>query len=128
MYLGYQINDRTNKEFLAHIAETKEDLLKICTIFSKIDSTEEPVELIDGCFYIGDTIEKAKLMKLSDVIRKERNIKLTATDHLITSDYPIEPNDLIEVKTYRQALRDLPQQEGFPKEIHWPETPNIIKR
>ena len=25
--------------------------------------------------------------------------------------------------TYRQALRDLPRQDGFPFDIHWPERP-----
>lgn len=25
--------------------------------------------------------------------------------------------------TYRQALRDLPKQDGFPFDIHWPERP-----
>jgi len=28
-----------------------------------------------------------------------------------------------EWQTYRQALRDLPQQTGFPKNIDWPEKP-----
>jgi len=25
--------------------------------------------------------------------------------------------------TYRQALRDVPQQAGFPSDINWPTTP-----
>ena len=32
--------------------------------------------------------------------------------------------------TYRQALRDLPRQEGFPFDIHWPVSPasHAVKR
>ena len=29
------------------------------------------------------------------------------------------------MRLYRQALRDLPEQEGFPQEILWPEMPEI---
>jgi hypothetical protein len=29
-------------------------------------------------------------------------------------DYPISQENLEEIKAYRQALRDLPQQPGFP--------------
>jgi len=29
-----------------------------------------------------------------------------------------------EMTTYRQALRDVPQQEGFPNEIDWPDEPS----
>jgi len=28
-----------------------------------------------------------------------------------------------EWQTYRQALRDLPEQEGFPQEVVWPQIP-----
>jgi len=28
-----------------------------------------------------------------------------------------------EWRDYRQALLDIPQQEGFPNEIFWPEVP-----
>jgi len=29
-----------------------------------------------------------------------------------------------EWKNYRQALRDVPQQAGFPNDIEWPEEPS----
>ena len=29
-----------------------------------------------------------------------------------------------EVKAYRQALRDVPQQEGYPLYVTWPVDPN----
>ena len=41
-------------------------------------------------------------------IRKERDRRIAETDYLLAADYPIS------VKAYRQALRDIPQQEGFP--------------
>ena len=62
---------------------------------------------------------------LSLDVRLERNKILSDTDHLIQSDYPISDEKKQEIKVYRQALRDIPQQDGFPDNIVWPEKPVI---
>lgn len=56
-------------------------------------------------------------------IRFERDKRLSETDYMVMPDYPIEADKLETVKAYRQALRDLPAQEGAPwvdTEIPWP--------
>lgn len=60
--------------------------------------------------------------------RRYRDACLTGTDgRANVSDAP--PNDarlsaqLDAWRTYRQALRDLPQQAGFPMTIDWPKYP-----
>ena len=58
-------------------------------------------------------------------VRLERNKLLSDTDHLIQSDYPISDEKKQEIKVYRQALRDIPQQDGFPDNIVWPDKPTI---
>ena len=55
--------------------------------------------------------------------RQKRDRLIAATDYLVTPDYPIESDRLAKVKTYRQALRDIPEQSGFPRTITWPEKP-----
>ena len=55
--------------------------------------------------------------------RQKRDRLIAATDYLVTPDYPIEPDRLAKVKIYRQALRDIPEQEGFPRSITWPDKP-----
>ena len=55
--------------------------------------------------------------------RQKRDRLIAATDYLVTPDYPIEPDKLAKVKIYRQALRDIPEQSGFPRSITWPEKP-----
>ena len=40
-------------------------------------------------------------------------------------DYPISAEQLAEGRAYRQALRDVPLQAGFPQAIDWPEPPII---
>ena len=55
--------------------------------------------------------------------RQKRDRLIAATDYLVTPDYPIESDRLAKVKTYRQALRDVPEQSGFPRTITWPDKP-----
>lgn len=62
---------------------------------------------------------------LSLDVRLERDKLLSDTDHLIQSDYPISDEKKQEIKVYRQTLRDIPQQDGFPDNIAWPDKPVI---
>ncbi|WP_251570711.1 tail fiber assembly protein [Parasutterella muris] len=57
--------------------------------------------------------------------RAQRDRLLSQTDYLVSGDYPISAADLAAVKTYRQALRDVPEQEGFPDSVVWPEMPQV---
>lgn len=66
--------------------------------------------------------------ELADRIRRERDEKLEETDFFVMPDYPSDPKDLEEVKTYRQALRDITKQSDFPKEVTWPELPSVFKK
>ena len=55
--------------------------------------------------------------------RQKRDRLIAVTDYLVTPDYPISDDRLAKIKTYRQALRDVPEQAGFPRTITWPEKP-----
>ena len=66
--------------------------------------------------------------ELAERIRRERDEKLEETDFFVMPDYPSDPKDLEEVKTYRQALRDITKQSGFPKEVTWPELPSVFDK
>ena len=54
---------------------------------------------------------------LAETVRAERNRRLAETDYLFLADQ----GQSDEIKAYRQALRDLTKQEGFPYKIIWPE-------
>ena len=60
---------------------------------------------------------------LATSARQKRDRLIATTDYLVTPDYPIESDRLAKVKIYRQALRDIPEQSGFPRSITWPEKP-----
>ena len=53
-------------------------------------------------------------------IREERNRRLEVTDFHALSDTVMSA----EMTTYRQALRDVPAQGGFPHDITWPTEPS----
>lgn len=64
-------------------------------------------------------------------LRAERDRRLTATDYLLMQDYPLDNTLKEAVRLYRQALRDLPSQEGAPwdgggKETPWPAAPDVV--
>jgi hypothetical protein len=52
-------------------------------------------------------------------VRSERDQKLKETDWMGMSDVTMST----EWATYRQALRDVPSQDGFPHTITWPSEP-----
>jgi hypothetical protein len=54
-------------------------------------------------------------------VRAERDEKLAATDWRASSDLTLPT----EWANYRQALRDIPSQEGFPNTITWPDEPEV---
>ena len=55
--------------------------------------------------------------------RAKRNTLVAETDYLAMPDYPLPEEKRQAVLAYRQALRDVPEQEGFPRQIDWPEKP-----
>lgn len=64
--------------------------------------------------------------ELSTQARTERDRKIAKTDYYMMSDYPSNPQNLEELKVYRQALRDIPKQEGFPRDVRWPDVPKFL--
>lgn len=63
---------------------------------------------------------------LASEIRVQRTSLLEDTDYLMQSDYPITEEQREQLREYRQALRDITKQEGFPVEVVWPEKPSFI--
>ena len=50
---------------------------------------------------------------------------LAATDWTQLADSQLDEEAQAAMRAYRQALRDIPQQEGFPLSVEWPEEPNL---
>ena len=59
--------------------------------------------------------------------RAQRDKLLEDTDWTQVLDAPIDATTREAYRAYRQALRDIPEQEGFPAAITWPELPSVTK-
>ncbi len=65
--------------------------------------------------------------KQAQVIRDKRDKLLSDTDWTQTDDAPLTDADRESMRQYRQALRDITSQSGFPQEIKWPDKPAVTK-
>ena len=66
-----------------------------------------------------DQVEALNEAKAQEV-RDQRNAELVASDWTQVLDAPVDQNAWAE---YRQALRDITSQEGFPHNVVWPVKP-----
>ncbi len=85
------------------------------------------VEQVDGKWYTKYGVNNmdvdaiaAKDEEQAKSVRASRTEKLKDSDWTQVADSPV---DQAAWATYRQALRDITAQEGFPWDIEWPEQP-----
>lgn len=75
---------------------------------------------------VPDGVDDASYVEsASDQIRSKRNALLSETDFYFMPDYPISDEELTALKAYRQALRDITMQAGFPFVVEWPTIPQL---
>ena len=63
-------------------------------------------------------LEAERLESLANAVRAKRDALIKETDFYVLPDYPNAPHGIAE---YRQALRDITEQPGFPHDVTWPE-------
>ena len=92
--------------------------------FAFADGVEQ---MSDGKWYtkysVADMSDEAKAVKdaeQAEKTRSQRNQMLKDSDWTQVADTPV---DKTAWATYRQALRDVTQQSGFPWTIDWPVAP-----
>jgi len=83
-----------------------------------------PKALVDGV-YVDITDEEAAAVQYAPVeaeeaaVRARRDVLLSETDWWAMSDRTMTQAEI----DYRQALRDVPAQAGFPENVTWPTKP-----
>ena len=60
-----------------------------------------------------------KPLSEAETVRAKRDALLAASDHMALADRITD-----EWRTYRQSLRDVPAQDGFPNSVTWPTEPS----
>ena len=83
-----------------------------------------PKALVDGVYIdiTDDELAAAQYSPPETEAKEQRNrrdILLAETDWMASSDRTMTQAEI----DYRQALRDVPQQESFPVDITWPTKP-----
>ena len=76
---------------------------------------------------VPEKTEDEKLTEAKQAVRSKRDALLAESDYYLQPDYPATEEGLKAVKAYRTDLRNVPQQAGFPYDVVWPETPNVLK-
>ena len=64
--------------------------------------------------------EELESIVYSTQVRTKRNKLLASSDWTQVADAPVDQSAWA---TYRQALRDITEQNGFPNEVTWPVEP-----
>ena len=84
-----------------------------------------PNEVVEVKLWVKYTAEeKAEIdAQKAAAVRRERNAKLTECDWTQLNDTPLDNPTKVEWTTYRQALRDITAQVGFPHNVVWPVKP-----
>lgn len=83
------------------------------------------IQQVDGKYQIVEN-PPVSIGVLAENVRSERDRRLAETDYYMMPDYPSDSNNIEEMKAYRQSLRDIPKQEGFPSKFTWPDVPKFL--
>lgn len=78
------------------------------------------IENIDSLLGLDPRTEEQKTNDLIKSIRAQRDMNLLTSDWLVLPDTGFTPEAVAKFKYYRQQLRDIPQQPGFPENVVWP--------
>lgn len=66
---------------------------------------------------------KDRVARAAQIARDTRDALLKETDWVVTRATETGEDIPADMMAYRQTLRDLPEQDGFPEEIDWPKAP-----
>lgn len=103
--------------------------------------TDELYQSLDGKYYtqaeLPENSDAFCTQRYSNEIKAERNARISDTDDYVklpdmtiarsagAKRSALEDADRVALETYRQALRNLPEVEGFPF-VPWPEFPSAL--
>ena len=69
-------------------------------------------------------LETERLEQASESVRNQRDRLLTETDWVVVKHNELGTSIPQEWLDYRQALRDITEQSGFPDNVEWPTAPS----
>ena len=85
--------------------------------------TDGVFEQVDGAWVLPYVVEQQPLEQAERNIRSRRDGLLQETDWIVIKSYERGQNIPAEWELYRQTLRDITEQTGFPYSVVWPTKP-----
>lgn len=104
---------------MSNVAVKLDADLRIENIIAVETFIPEGYQLVGFPVRLKQTLSEAQDDYASTEARALRDSLLAATDWTANSDVTMSD----EMRTYRQALRDVPSQAGFPNDVTWPVKP-----
>lgn len=80
-------------------------------------------ELVNGQWTQRWEVKNCSSAEAEVRVRRTRNTALTATDWTQIPDAPLSAEQKLAWATYRQSMRDVSSQAGFPFDVQWPTAP-----
>jgi len=108
-------------ETLAAYGVVKVTITPMPAIDGRTHTQTRSVQLIDGVWTQVWTAEQLGEQEAGSNIRADRNSRLAQSDWTQGKDIPEATSTAWAA--YRQALRDIPTQAGFPYNLTWPQEP-----
>lgn len=94
------------------------------------DLSEGTPELVSGSWVqtwhlnpVSSEVTANRTAELSASVRADRDQRLSETDWIVIKAYERSQSIPSEWEVYRQALRDITAQAGFPHSVEWPVKP-----
>ena len=118
-----RIEPHTDKEFAENTLNLGEPLATLTE--QEWSECEGLARMIDGTLFLGKT-QAEKDREQADTVRAERDRLIDREDWRCTRHNSevrqgLTPSDdIVALDTYIQALRDIPDQAGFPWNVEWP--------
>ncbi|WP_316899222.1 tail fiber assembly protein [Pseudodesulfovibrio indicus] len=72
---------------------------------------------------VAEPDEEARTAAEAAEVRDLRDLRLALSDWTQLADCPLDEGEKTAWAAYRQELRDVPQQVGFPESVSWPSIP-----
>tara|TARA_E500000331_G_scaffold222486_1_gene213017 strand:- start:166 stop:630 length:465 start_codon:yes stop_codon:yes gene_type:complete len=88
-----------------------------------VDTENQKVICVKAVVADSDENIAERKANLSIVERAKRDLLLAETDWVVIKSLELGETVSTDMSTYRQALRDVPAQAGFPDTITWPTQP-----
>ena len=85
-----------------------------------VDYPPKPDQWAEFDYEAGSWVSKSDSLGAENDARKQRDALLAASDW---TQVPDAPANLKKWKVYRQKLRDITEQKGFPFDVIWPDQP-----